>query len=304
MYTQYAQRRESTLLDAAAATLALDSIFFADEVELDAITPQMREAFNRAYPSNGLVTFLESLRDLERGSDQALGHFSKWKGVYHEVLIRDRLNSGQQVGNVILGEGQWAALPENLNQPRFDLRILNPDGTEDIVLQAKATFENQLLREALSKYPETQILATDEVAERFVDERIFSSGFSNERLHEQVTAPMEEIWDGPVEELLENVLPFLPFVLITTIEGSKVIIGRQPFERALTKATSRGVKTGAALGIGALLAFANAGMLSLPATVLTRLGIDRVQVSNRISKTIESNHTQLLPLLSGSTIKA
>lgn len=303
LHSHYVQRRESTLLDAAAAAFALDSIFFADEIEFDAITPQMREAFDRAYPNDDLVTFLEGLRGLERESAQALGHLSAWKGVYHEVLIQDRLNDGKQVGNVILGEGQWAALPEDLSQPGFDLQILNPDGTADVVLQAKATGEIGLLHTALSKYPETQILATDEVAERFADERVFSSGFSNKKLNDQVTAPMEEVWDGPVEELLEHVLPFLPFVLITTIEGGKVIMGRQSFERALTRATSRGVKTGAALGVGALLALTDAGMFSLPATVLTRLGIDRVQISNRISKTIERNHTQLLLLLSKSTVK-
>ncbi len=256
LYDRYIRRRESTLLDAVAATAAVDAIFFADRIDLDAVTPQMSEAFDRAYPDRDLGQRLEELRNLEPGSPEALGFLSRWKGVYHEVLIRDRLNDGGQIGRVVLGEGQSAVLAEELNQPGLDLRILNPDGTEDLLLQAKATSDVGLLNEALQRYPDIEILATDEVVGQILDERVFPSGFRNEDLQARVEAPMEELWDGPVEELVESVLPGLPFVIMVTTEGTKVLLGRQSYQAAMRNTLERGAKTGTAMGVGALVAFA------------------------------------------------
>ena len=142
------------------------------------------------------------MRRLEPDSGEVTGFLNNWKGVYHEVLIRDQLNNGGQVGSIVLGEGQKAFLPPDTNHPGVDLKILNLDGTEDLDLQAKATQSVGSLKTALAKYPDTTILATDEVATRSADERVFSSGFSNESLQSQVEAPMAEVWDGPIEEFV------------------------------------------------------------------------------------------------------
>ena len=58
IYESYVRRRESTLLDSAAATAAIHALFFADEIDFGAITPQMSESFDRAYPAN-LVQHLD-----------------------------------------------------------------------------------------------------------------------------------------------------------------------------------------------------------------------------------------------------
>ena len=296
LYDGYIRRRESTLLDAVAATAAVDALFFSDQIDIDRVTPPMVEAFARAFPGQDLGQRLGELRDLEPGSPEVEGFLSNWKGVYHEVLIRDRLIDGCQVGRVVLGEGQKAVLAEELNQPGMDLRILNADGTEDLLLQAKATSDVSLLNEALQKYPDIQILATDEVAGQITDERVFSSGFSNEDLRERVEAPMEELWDGPVEELVETALPGLPFVIMLTTEGTRVLMGRQSYQAAMRNTLERGVKTGTAMGVGMLMALAGAGMFSLPATLLTRLGLSRAQIYSRLASKIEGDRAKLLEL--------
>ena len=300
LYDLYVRRRESTLLDAVAATAAVDAVFFADEVDMDAATPQMGEAFARAYPGQDIGQRLEELGDLEPGSPEVEGFLSNWKGVYHEVLIRDRLNDGGQIGGVVLGEGQRAVLAEELNQPGLDLRVLNSDGTEDLLLQAKATSDLGLLNEALQKYPGIEIAATDEMAGQIIDERVFPSGFGNEDLQARVEAPTEELWDGPVEELVETVLPGLPFVILLTTEGTRVLMGRQSYQAAMRNTLERGAKTGTAMAVGALAALAGAGVFSLPAAFVTRLGIDRAQIYGRLASKIEADIALLFSIVDES----
>lgn len=294
LYNLYVRRIETTLIDTAFATLAIDSIINGDA----AVTPQMEEAFARAFPGQDLDQRLEALKALAPDSNQVTGFMSNWKGIYHEILVRDSLNDSQQVGSVMLKEGQRAVLPDATNQPGLDLRILNADGTEDSVLQAKATNEIGLLSEALEKYPHIQIVATnevaDEMADKFLEERVSASGFDNEDLLSRLEQPMAEVWVGPVEEFIEQVLPGLPFLIITTTEGTRVLLGKQRFQAAVQRATQRGVKTSAAMGAGLLVALMGAGAFSLPATVLTRLGIDRLQVHTRLAKMLEADRIRLL----------
>lgn len=92
---------------------------------------------------------------------------------------------------------------------------------------------------------------------------------------------LEDLLDGPIEELLETVLPGLPFALIAVGEGRKVLMGRKTFDIAMQDELSRAVKSGAAIGAGALVAFLDGGLLSIPASFLTRMGIDRYQIMGR-----------------------
>ncbi|MCH7945301.1 MAG: hypothetical protein IIC73_04705 [Armatimonadetes bacterium] len=281
---------------AAAATAALNTLLFADELDLDAVTPQMSEAFARAYPGQDLEDRLNALGDLSPGSSAVQGFLNGWKGVYHEVLIRDRLNEGGQVGGLVLGEGQHAELPPEQNTPGFDLIIRNEDGSVDTVLQAKATEGARLIHDALERYPDIDIVATDEGAARVIDDRVAASGFSDEDLEDRVASPMAELWDGPVEEFMETVLPGLPFVIIGATEGAKVLMGRQAFESAVTASAQRSAKSAAAMGAGMLAALAGAGFLSLPVTLATRVGIDRVQVHTRLASKIKHDREALAAL--------
>ena len=297
LYSNYVRLREDTLIDAAAASLAIDALFFADQIDLGSITPQMREAFARAFPSQDLAERLEELVELGPDSNEVTGFLANWKGIYHEVLVRDRLNDGQQVGRVVLKESQRAVLPEQVNQPGLDLRILNADGTEDLVLQAKATNDIGLISEALAKYPDIQIAATHEVAAQLLDQRVFASWFDNEELREQIIRPMDDVWDGSVEDLIEQVLPGLPFVIIASTEGTMVLLGKRPFQNALDRATRRGMKTMAAAGVGAFMALMGAGVFSLPSAFLTRSGIDRYRLQAQLANRLDVDRHQLLSIL-------
>ena len=194
------------------------------------------------------------------------------------------------MGDIHLEPGQEAILADSVTQPGWDLQIINSDGSIAQELQLKATESLSYVKEALERYPDIDVLATDEVGD--AAENIFSSGFSDEALEKTIRAPMEDLLDGPVEELLETVLPGLPFALIAVGEGRQVLMGRKTFDIAMKEGLSRAVKTGAAIGAGALVAFLDGGLLSIPASFLTRLGIDRYQTMGRsvllLDKRLES----------------
>lgn len=61
----------------------------------------------------------------------------------------------------------------------------------------------------------------------------------------------------------------------------------------MRRSLERGTKTGTAMGVGILMALAGAGVYSLPATLLTRLGISRAQIYSRLQSKIEGDRTQL-----------
>lgn len=277
LYRRYIKEREQSLIDAAAAAAAVNALFLTDRIDMSQVTPQMEEGFRLAYPNVGF----SSLAD--RSPAEVEGFLSAWKGKYFEVVVRDNLNAGKWVGDIHLGPGETAVLAESATQPGWDLQILDPDGSVAHELQLKATQSLGYVKEALERYPDIDVLTTDEVLDAGGEavQGIFASGFSDSDLEETIQAPMEALLDSPLEELIETVLPGLPFVLIAAGEGRKVLMGRKSFQLAMEAGLYRAAKTGAAIGIGALVVLLDGGMLSLPASFLTRIGFDRYTAMRR-----------------------
>ncbi|HGS5784059.1 TPA: hypothetical protein ACN973_004535, partial [Vibrio parahaemolyticus] len=142
------------------------------------------EALQRANPS------LEGLTESEIGSylselssEQLSGVVSNTKGVYHEMLYVESFNA-ESLGND-------AILHSDLNNPGADVIIT--DGSGNIVqeVQLKATDSTSYISEHLDKYPEVEVLATEEVAARMSN--VESSGFSNEELTNDVVTSFDEL---------------------------------------------------------------------------------------------------------------
>ncbi len=277
----YAKEREQKLLDAVAAAMAVHTLVNADRIDTSAITPQMREAFTLAFPDKEL----DWLRSLS--PEQLDGVVSAWKGKYFEVLVRDQLNAGEWVGDLHLLEGQQAVIAESLNQTGWDLQILNPDGSVAQELQLKATESLGYLKEALEKLPHIQIVSTEEVGQVLQEHfpNLFVSDVSNEELTEAIRAPIESLYDTGWENFLEDVMPLLPFVIIAVGEGRHVLVGRKSFTEAASSALERAAKTTISIVAGAAVAWLfDAGLISVPVSILTRLSIDRYQILKRASE--------------------
>lgn len=282
LYNRFIRGREQTLIDAAAATAAINALYLSDQIDFDQITPQMKEAFNLAYPN----VELESI--VNRNPDEVIGFLNGWKGKYFEVLVRDELNKGNWVGDVHLEPGQYAEIAESVTQPGWDLQIFNDDGSIADAIQLKATNSLSYIQEALEKYPDIDVLTTSEVFEQsdMLTDQIINSGFSNDDLTNTIHAPMESLFDSGIEEFVENILPGLPFVIIALTEGRKVMVGKKSFQVALANGLERAAKTGLSMGVGALVYALDGGILSLPASFLTRIGFDRFKVTTRVAEKI------------------
>ena len=280
LYRDSIRLREGALLESAAAAVALERWLMSDDIDYSRITPQMQEAWGSAYPN----VDLESL--ISRSPNEVAGFVNGWKGKYFEVLVRDRLNAGEWVGDVHLEPGQTAELAKSAIQRGWDLNILDPDGTTNELLQLKATDSLRYVKSALEEYPDIDIIATDDVFDGsdFLLEKIHPSGLSDSELENAIGAPLEELLDSPLEEVLETILPGLPFLLIAVGEGRKVLIGRKSYNHAFYSGVERGIKSAASMGVGYLVWLADGGFISIPATIMTRLGIDRLKILRMIER--------------------
>lgn len=292
VYDRYVREHQQSLLDAAAATVAVNGLFLSDRVNTDEITPQMQEAFELAFP-NMRIDQLESY-----DPSVLTGIISNWKGKLFEVELRDRLNSGDWVGDIHLGPGQRVELASDLSQPGWDLQILNADGTVDEVLQAKATDSISYIHQALEKYPDIEIVATEEAATQWT-EQIINSEINNEDLEEEIIAPMEELLDSGLEGVAEMISPILPIIVIAVSEGRRVMIGQHTFQVAMNNSIERGVKSGAAIGVGGLLSLLGAGIITLPTTFLTQVAIERAMIERSLRRKVESDVAVLKALVAG-----
>jgi len=283
LYHRCVREREGTLLEAAAAAAAVHSLFLSDPAFAAAADPRLAEAFRLAFPNVNP----ESLRGLDQ---EALARYlPALKGKYFEVLVRDKLNAGEWVGDIRLAPGQTAVLAESPAQPGWDLQILNPDGSVADALQLKAMHSLSYVKSALERYSDIQVLTTDEVAGAAGDlQDVLASGFSDAELDETVSEWLEALAESPAGSVLDSILSALPFVIITLSEGRCVILGRKSAAAALRDGLERAAKTGAAIGVGALLAHLGAGWLSLPASVLVRLGWDRHKCLAHLSAMLDS----------------
>lgn len=267
LYRHYIVKRESALMDSITGALALNAIFLSDRIDYESITPQMEEAFSLSFPE----LEISDLSDMT--SEQLNGIVSNWKGKLFEIDVRDKLNSGEIVGDLFLENGQYAVIADKINQPGWDLQILNSDGTIANEIQLKATESLGYVNQAFEKYPDIDIVSTSEIAE--LNDRLINSDISNAEIQTSITEPIQNLFDTTTENIIESVLPGLPFLIIAGTEGRKYFIGKQNFKESFSKSFDRGIKTGVSIGVGSLAMYlTDSGLFSIPASILTRMGFE------------------------------
>lgn len=262
---EYKSEREKKLLDTIITSLSV-SAFTMDSVNYSKITPQMEKAFELAYP-NLDISNLDSY-----SGEQIQGIINGWKGKLFEVKVQDQLNAGEWVGDIHLEPGQSAVLAETANQPGWDLQILNIDGTVDKALQLKATNSIGYIYDAIEKYPDINVLGTEEIADKIP--AIFNSGMSEDELNEIITEPIADLVDSPGVDFLESILPGLPFVIITTTEGFSYFAGKKSFNKALLSFAERSSKSAFMMGVGGIVVALDGGLISIPASFISGIGFD------------------------------
>ena len=94
--------------------------------------------------------------------------------------------------------------------------------------------------------------------------------------------------------IMESVLPGLPFVLIAGREGRYYMMGKKSFDTSLADGIKNTVKFGVSWGVGALaFLITDLGLISIPTAIITRVGIDKFEKQNEILDLIHKSGEDL-----------
>ncbi len=262
-FARYIKTNRESLFDivltASTAELFLDS-------GNGLINPRLLEAITATNPS----LTQDSLFSLD--ADALQGAINTAKGKYFEYLVVDRLNAGEQVGPVVLPEGYRAELAESMTQPGWDLSIVDGDGVTAEFLQLKATDSIGYIQQALTRYPDIEILATEEVGSSGL---VLDSGITEADLRDQVAGAIDQLDESVVEQFLDYFSPLLPLVAIASWEGYKVSLGPQSLDEFKLAIARRGQRIVASNLVGAAVYALGGGALAVPAAIVGGLIFDR-----------------------------
>ncbi len=144
------------------------------------------------------IASVEELSQYVKGlsPEQLRGVVSNTKGIYHEMLFVEMYNSD--------ADDVTAKLMEQTNYPGADVQFFT-EGEVIREVQLKAISSPTLVYEHLRRYPDIEILATDEVAA--IIEGVDSSGLTNATLSKDVIERMHDLeGQGLLEEISDGMI--------------------------------------------------------------------------------------------------
>jgi len=209
------------------------------------------------------------------------------KGKYFEVLVRDRLNSGESLGELRLGPGQIASLAESPTQEGWDLQIRNvEDGSLVEQIQLKASTSMSYIKTALDRYPDIRVAVPSEVDG--VKDEILRTDISDNDLSEAVNRQLGEQSEDALTDMLDrsaewafDAVPIVSGILVAVTEGRLMLIGRSSLDESLLRGARRLGRSAGFSTLGATLVALDAGILSVPTTTAARIAWARL--TNRIA---------------------
>lgn len=206
--------REIPLIDRALIGGESLAIYFIDSTY--SAPENIEKAYAAAYPAESEnVSFADKVREMQSDAELA-GLVSGVKGKLFEQQYVEYLNSGQ------LPEGFTAELASKANQPGWDIQIVGNDNEVVQFLQAKATNSVSYVEQALEKYPQIDVVTTDEVFSQLIlegaSDRIIDSGISEVGLTEFIESSASNVEVGM--NLAPPVLA-LAFIAYTSYKPNK-----------------------------------------------------------------------------------
>lgn len=230
---KYQVFRQTNLLDCAVLATALTAEDLMDGN--GSRDPLIQKAIDMTSPNFDVDAF--------HGADEWIGLINTVKGKYFELLVVDKLNAGQQVGDVLLPDGFHAEVANSLTQPGWDMQIVDAEGRISSYLQLKASDSVGYIQEALSRYPDIQIIATSEVAGQVDDNHmVLDSGITEDQLHEAVQLAVDH-HDNVLAAFWDNFHPLLPLLIITGMQGYQVMVGKATVRGAIEIGLARGSRS-------------------------------------------------------------
>lgn len=185
-------------------SLGISASFLHSYAFMDQIPDEVLRAYELAYP---LKSQSESLEDIIENYDDAelTGIVNGIKGKLFKLRYVDYLNDGH------IPDGYQAVLAESAINPGWDIAVLGADGSVAEEIQLKATDSVSYVKAALERYPEINVVTTEEVynslAMQELTDNLVNSGISNEELEQVVYEALESNsldmdWSLPVIPML------------------------------------------------------------------------------------------------------
>lgn len=228
--------------------------------------------------------------------EQLQGALNAAKGKYFEYLVVDRLNEGERVGDIVLPRGFKAFIADSMNQPGWDIRIVDPSGQTAEYLQLKATDSLSYVKDAIERYPDIRIVATNEVADTASGaEIVIDSDLSDDWLSGSVQRAMQAD-DSFADLFAESFFPIMSLAMIACTEGMQVLVSRKSVNDAFASAISRSGKSITSQAVGATVYACGGGLLSVPAGILTRMVLERLHDLNVASEIIIRSRVEMVQL--------
>lgn len=283
-FMRYIKANRKSLFD---ITMAVSSAHVMLDDGPEDIDPLLLKAVYDTNPS------LNETRLFGLDDDALQGAINTAKGKYFEYLVVEKLNSGEQMGPLLLQDGQRAVLAESFTQPGWDLQIVDSKGAVVDYLQLKATDSVGYVKEALERYPDFQILATREVNDSHL---VLDSGLSDQTLQEHVREAVEAAEASVTELFLDYFSPLIPLAAIATLEGCRVAVGRQSIDSFKLALARRGQRIVVAKLAGAMVYALDGGLLAIPAAFAGGLWFDRTINQAAILTSFSERRRRLLSL--------
>ena len=277
---EYHRRYEREILNLAgiAADVSVDDIAnLGLEPEAD---PQLAQALARLGYSDDSFDSLADWTENQLG-----GRINRIKGTYFEVMVRDKLNAGESIGDIKLQPGEVARLAEDNNQPGWDIEITNQAGEIVEQIQLKATDTMKSIKEAFEKYPDIRVLAPQELegpAANSAD--LISTDITDKSMEDTLDDYVAELSEGAITDLLHqsaeagfDAIPGISAALIGVTEAGQVLMGRSTVEESLKRGGARLGRSSVYTVIGAGLTAVDAGIISIPTIMALRVAEGRVR---------------------------
>lgn len=172
---------------------------------------------------------------------QLKGISNNVKGIYHEIRFVEAENTDN--------DDIEAELYELTNHPGADVRLINTVTGEVTDIQLKATNSVHYVGEHMDRYPDIDVLATEEVSGSLSG--VKSSGFSNEDLTNDVSNTLNGLTEN--SNYIESTAA-TSGLLSAVLNTKSVLEGKQPVSVATRKTLEDlGVATASAVVIDLLV---------------------------------------------------
>jgi hypothetical protein len=202
-------------------SLAVGGDLLSDILNGGTASADVHAAYAAAYPDlAGRMSFEDVVRSLH--DSQLTGFVSGVKGKLFEIRYMEYLNDGN------LPDGYYAELAHSATQPGWDIAVHGPDGNVASLLQMKATDSVEYVRHALERYPDIDVVTTDEVYSQLMmngaADHVTGSGITDADLTHHVTDAVDGMqihmnWTPPVISLA--LIAFTAYTLKDVTEYEK-----------------------------------------------------------------------------------